>query len=102
MAYKRFYEATFTACRYRHHRLQYHMDLIFFPDFFIIGAPRCGTTSLSRYLSKHPDICFSRPKEPHYFSTVSQPLTTSHLQRHYLERFFSHHHAGNAAVGEVL
>jgi len=40
-----------------------------FPDFFIIGAPKCGTTSLSVYLSEHPDIIMSKPKEPHYFST---------------------------------
>jgi len=39
------------------------------PDFFIIGAPKCGTTSLSIYLSEHPDIIMSKPKEPHYFST---------------------------------
>jgi len=76
------------------------MNLKFFPDFFIIGAPRCGTTSLSRYLSTHPSICFSRPKEPHYFSTLSQPLTPSNLQRHYLERFFPHCHEGYEAVGE--
>jgi Sulfotransferase family len=39
-----------------------------FPDFFLIGAPRCGTTSLSSYLANNPQVCFSRPKEPHYFS----------------------------------
>jgi hypothetical protein len=39
------------------------------PDFFIIGAPRCGTTSLSGYLSDHPLIYFSPVKEPHFFST---------------------------------
>jgi hypothetical protein len=38
-------------------------------DFFIIGAPKCGTTSLVEYLSSHPDIGFSKIKEPHYFST---------------------------------
>tara|TARA_B100000315_G_scaffold26617_1_gene22906 strand:+ start:2486 stop:3370 length:885 start_codon:yes stop_codon:yes gene_type:complete len=39
------------------------------PDFFIVGAPKCGTTSLSMYLSDHPGIIMSNPKEPHYFST---------------------------------
>jgi hypothetical protein len=38
-------------------------------DFFIIGAPKCGTTSLASYLSEHPSIGMSIPKEPHYFST---------------------------------
>ena len=38
-------------------------------DFFLIGAPKCGTTSLSAYLSEHKNICFSNPKEPCYFAT---------------------------------
>ena len=38
------------------------------PSFFIIGAPKCGTTSLYRYLTLHPNIIMSKPKEPHYFS----------------------------------
>ncbi len=39
------------------------------PEFFIIGAPRCGTTALARYLGEHPDIHLSYPKEPNYFNT---------------------------------
>ncbi len=39
------------------------------PNLFIIGAPKCGTTALATWLSGHPEICFSRSKEPHYFST---------------------------------
>ncbi len=39
------------------------------PTFFIIGAPKCGTTSLHHYLSSHSQITMSVPKEPHYFST---------------------------------
>lgn len=38
------------------------------PDFIIIGAQRCGTTSLFNYLSHHPDIYPSTPKEVHFFS----------------------------------
>ena len=34
---------------------------------FIVGAPRCGTTAMSEYLRGHPEVCFSTPKEPHYF-----------------------------------
>jgi hypothetical protein len=37
------------------------------PDFFILGAPRTGTTSLSIYLGENPNIFFSDPKEPNYF-----------------------------------
>lgn len=38
-------------------------------NFFIIGAPKCGTTAMASYLSDHKDIFFSDPKEPHYFAT---------------------------------
>ena len=27
-----------------------------YPDFFIVGGSRCGTTSLYAYLKQHPDI----------------------------------------------
>ncbi len=36
------------------------------PTFFILGAPKCGTTSLYHNLNQHPDICMSNPKEPRY------------------------------------
>ena len=35
--------------------------------FMIIGAQKCGTTSLASQLAAHPDICFCRLKEPGYF-----------------------------------
>ena len=38
------------------------------PNFLIIGAGKCGTTSLWAYLDQHPDICMSRIKEPSFFS----------------------------------
>ncbi|MEQ8834210.1 MAG: sulfotransferase [Miltoncostaeaceae bacterium] len=37
------------------------------PNFFILGAPKCGTTALSEYLRRHPQVFMSSPKEPHYF-----------------------------------
>lgn len=38
-----------------------------FPDFFLIGAPKCGTTSLFSWLQKHPDT-FLPVKEPGFLS----------------------------------
>lgn len=35
---------------------------------FIIGAPKCGTTSLARWLAAHPEIHMSSIKEPHYYN----------------------------------
>lgn len=37
------------------------------PNLFIVGAPKCGTTSLDRYLRAHLNIFLSQ-KEPHYFA----------------------------------
>jgi hypothetical protein len=39
------------------------------PTFFIIGAAKCGTSSLHFYLDQHPEISMSRIKEPSVFST---------------------------------
>lgn len=38
------------------------------PNFFIIGAPKCGTTSLAAWLTEHPQVFFSPHKEPHHFN----------------------------------
>ncbi len=38
------------------------------PNLFIVGAPRCGTTSLHSLLAQHPDVFMSAVKEPHYFA----------------------------------
>src|SRR5262249_11013082 len=38
------------------------------PNFFIVGAPRAGTTSLYIYLKQIPGIYMSPVKEPHYFN----------------------------------
>ncbi len=45
------------------------------PNFFIVGAPKCGTTSMYAYLSGHPEIFFPEVKEPHHFATdIHSPL----------------------------
>ena len=38
------------------------------PNFVIIGAPKCGTTSLYHYLQQHPEVYLPKRKELHYFS----------------------------------
>ena len=42
------------------------------PNFFIVGAPKCGTTSLHEYLQRHPDVFMPFYKEPHYFGSDLQ------------------------------
>ena len=60
---------------------------------FIVGAPRCGTTSLSKYLKAHPDVGFSRIKEPHFFAQNDlRGLPADELRdtvgREYLDRYY--------------
>jgi hypothetical protein len=40
-----------------------------YPNLFIVGAPKCGTTSLYKYLQQHPDVFFPEIKEPGFFDT---------------------------------
>ena len=39
------------------------------PTFLIIGAGKCGTTSLWDLLRQHPEICMCDPKEPNFFGS---------------------------------
>ncbi len=48
------------------------------PNAFIIGAPKCGTTSLAHALHQHPDISVSNPKEPFWFCDDQPRLREQH------------------------
>lgn len=37
------------------------------PNLFILGAPKCGTTSLFFWLAQHNQVFAPKEKEPHYF-----------------------------------
>jgi hypothetical protein len=69
------------------------------PNFFIIGAPKCGTTAMCRYLSQHPDIFIPSIKEPHFFyeSSFTNKLTKS--LKDYMALFESANDS-HLAVGE--
>jgi hypothetical protein len=60
---------------------------------FIVGAPRCGTTSFARYLKRHPQVRFSIVKEPHFFALhdlrgLGGDALEDVLTREYLDRYF--------------
>lgn len=62
---------------------------------FIVGAPRCGTTTLASFLQQHPDVCFSAVKEPHFFShdevaALSGDTLREAIEHEYWERFYGH------------
>jgi hypothetical protein len=68
--------------------------------FFLVGAPRCGTTALSDALRAHPQICFSLPKEPHYFSRLRPGWTLARILVDYLPLFFRDWPGGGATLAE--
>ena len=43
------------------------------PEFMLVGAMKCGSTSFARYLSAHPQVKIRGPKEPHYWSWHRYP-----------------------------
>jgi hypothetical protein len=43
------------------------------PDFFVIGAPKAGTTALHAALAGHPQLYLSPVKEPKYFLCDNRP-----------------------------
>ena len=64
-----------------------------YPNFFILGAPKCGTTTLARWLSKHPSVFMSVPKEPHYFNDdmVNRNVRTDRQYRALFRKVMPHH-----------
>jgi len=57
------------------------------PDFFIVGAPRCGTTAMYEYLRRHPQIFMPRHKEPMYFGADLTQLHKRLTEADYLHLF---------------
>lgn len=45
------------------------------PNLIIIGAMKCGTSSLHRYLDLHPEIAMSTLKEPNFFLEPSSSFS---------------------------
>lgn len=71
------------------------MQISDLPRFvFIVGAPRCGTTTLADFLKQHPRICYPFVKEPHFFlqhdvTKLDGEALKSIVEREYLDRFYS-------------
>jgi hypothetical protein len=43
-------------------------DTMNHPNFFVLGAQKAGTSWLAAHLTTHPDVYFTSPKEPLFFS----------------------------------
>ena len=60
-----------------------------YPDFFIVGAIKAGTTSLYNYLKEIPGIYMSHIKAPNYFLSLALPrhVAISCTKEEYLNLF---------------
>ena len=71
-----------------------------YPDFYILGAPKCGTTALYTYLREHPAVFMPRIKEPHFFCTDLGEHRWARTEEEYL-RMFQAARPEHRAVGEA-
>ncbi|SDF96182.1 Sulfotransferase family protein [Celeribacter baekdonensis] len=46
------------------------------PNTFLIGAPKCGTTAIARYIAAHPDGFIATIKEPSFWSSDFNKAST--------------------------
>jgi hypothetical protein len=69
-----------------------------YPSWVIVGAPKCGTTSLARYLGAHPCVWIPpRMKEPRYYlfdESVPDDYRQVCLRSDYLALFEEGHRRG--------
>jgi len=74
-----------------------------FPDFLIIGAPKCGTTFLHSLLNQHPQVFMPMLKEPHYFSWIgdARPRWAATKDLDAYKELFEHSLQGRVLTGEA-
>lgn len=70
------------------------------PNFFIVGAPKSGTTALYQYLGSHPNVFMPRIKEPHFLADDFPSYRTIHREDQYL-RLFAEATPTQTAIGEA-
>ena len=68
----------------------------------VVGAPRCGTTSLARFLEAHPQVSFSSVKEPHFFTQHDLTQVRGHKLRRFVEAEYLRRYFPNRAAGRPL
>ena len=70
------------------------------PDFFLVGAPRSGTTAVCNYLRAHPEVFVCSPKEPTFFGRDLVPKRFPTLES-YRALFANTGNAKRAGDGSV-
>lgn len=69
------------------------------PDFFIVGAPKCGTTAMNDYLRQHPQIFMPERKDITYFGSDLQFSRPRISHEQYISLFRDAN--GAARIGET-
>ncbi|MTH95336.1 sulfotransferase [Roseibium sp. RKSG952] len=69
------------------------------PNFFLIGAPKAGTTAFADYLAMHPQVFMSSIKEPHFYSSDLPNLGINDRSRY--EALFADAGEQHRIVGEA-
>ncbi len=70
------------------------------PNLFLVGGPKCGTTSLHEYLAGHPQIFMCTPKEPCYFDQDLPWPDSPRSETEYL-RLFESANGRHLVIGEA-
>ena len=76
------------------------------PNFLIVGAAKCGTTSMSEYLKQHPQIFISEVKEPRFFSSQAHsfPLNgpgDAKRESRYIKKYADYQQLFQSANGQL-
>lgn len=74
--------------------------MTYIPNFFIVGAPKSGTTALFEYLRHHPNIYIPPLKEPHYFAKDFINYPSIKTETEYLA-LFKKCNSNHIAIGEA-
>lgn len=58
------------------------------PNLLIVGAAKCGTSSLHKYLDQHPQVFMSEVKEPRFISSQVTPFPLNGPRDHKVEAWY--------------
>ena len=68
-------------------------------NFLIVGAPKCGTTAMWKYLNQHPDVFMSPRKDIHFFGRDLDFTKRTRFSPEEYAAFFSG--CQHSAIGEA-
>ena len=70
-----------------------------YPNFFLIGAPKSGTTSMYNYLKEHPNVLMSDIKGPFFCIDINDRERIQEEEDYF--NLFKNRSRNHFAVGEA-